>query len=157
MYSFSLSHTVTVGNAGTTFIDPSQFDPSQYSKSESLDDQGKFVLHWTVNLNSTTNNGVVNFAAEVATNGWIGLGISPSGSMIGSDSMIGWVNDQTKQVWALDRFNDRYAQPRIDSSQDIFNIRGTKGMFELSPPPINPIYYNVPSSASNNPPPWCYS
>jgi len=109
-------------------------------------------LYWNVSLDSDRQNGVIHFAAEVATSGWIGFGISASGAMIDTDSIIGWTH--TKQegginntVAATDRYNTEYSQPAIDLYQDNYDIKGTQGMMEITPPPVNPIYYNVPSSA----------
>jgi len=104
-----------------------------------------------VSLNDRNENAIIQFAAEVATPGWVGFGISASGAMIDTDSMIGWVIDSNNKVSATDRYNSRYAQPKIDASQDLFNISGTQGMLPVTPVPINPIYYNVPVNATTDP------
>ncbi|CAI7753199.1 unnamed protein product [Closterium sp. NIES-54] len=53
-----------------------------YSCSAEL--KGKdYILHWTVGIKS------IAYAAEVATTGWVALGWSKDGKMIGSDAAIG--------------------------------------------------------------------
>ncbi|XP_067141857.1 DBH-like monooxygenase protein 1 homolog [Centruroides vittatus] len=54
----------------------------QYSK---LDDN--YEIWWSTDEDSIT------FQVEVATRGWVGLGISPNGGMEGSDVVIGWINN----------------------------------------------------------------
>jgi len=55
----------------------------------SLDRHGKFNLSWSVDrdLNEIT------FEVKVETAGYVGLGISPNGGMLGADIFIGGVAD----------------------------------------------------------------
>ena len=48
-----------------------------------------YTLYW----NFSTVEQTITFAVSVRTNGWVGLGISPTGGMINSDVVIGWVNE----------------------------------------------------------------
>ncbi|CAL8133761.1 unnamed protein product [Orchesella dallaii] len=54
---------------------------------ESLDPSGSYILSWEVDLKKQR----ITFEAEVATLGYIGLGISPNGNMAGADLFIGGV------------------------------------------------------------------
>lgn len=47
-----------------------------------------YRVHWNYDLNKQS----ITFAVNVSTNGWIGFGISPTGMMLNSDIVIGWVN-----------------------------------------------------------------
>ena len=121
---------------------------SSYSRSAVLDDEGKFVLYWNVSVDANKENGVIRFAAEVETVGWVGLGLSPTGAMVDSDSVIGWVHSVEEGAAATvvdltDRWNAAYVQPAIDVSQDVYRVRGVQARLMPTPPPINPIYYNV--------------
>ena len=49
-----------------------------------------YTLHW----NFSVADEMIMFGVSVSTNGWVGLGISPTGGMINSDVAIGWVNDE---------------------------------------------------------------
>ena len=49
-----------------------------------------YTLHW----NFSVADEMIAFGVNVSTNGWVGLGISPTGGMINSDVAIGWVNDE---------------------------------------------------------------
>ena len=44
--------------------------------------------------NFSTTEETITFGVNVSTNGWVGFGISPSGGMVNSDVIIGWVNDE---------------------------------------------------------------
>ena len=48
-----------------------------------------YTLYW----NFSTVEQTITFAVSVRTNSWVGLGISPTGGMVNSDIVIGWVND----------------------------------------------------------------
>ena len=48
-----------------------------------------YTLYWNFSVAEET----IRFAVNVATDGWVGLGISPNGGMTNSDVAVGWVND----------------------------------------------------------------
>lgn len=52
--------------------------------------EGYYYLYW----NFSTAGENIQFAVRANTTGWVGFGISPSGQMIGSDVVIGWIDDQ---------------------------------------------------------------
>jgi len=64
-------------------------DPNDVSGYENnqvmLDDL--YTLFWTVK--GSFPSGSIDFALQVETTGWVGLGFSPNGDMIGSDVIIG--------------------------------------------------------------------
>jgi len=136
----------TVGTAGTKYLPMSRFDDSKYRNFKVLDPLGKYALYWNLLANKSTGNGIIQFAAEVETDGWLGFGISPNGGMIGSDIVLGWVDDVAGTVSLTDRKASATAQPPIDPTQDIFDVRGYKGLREQTEPEFNPIYYNLPVS-----------
>ena len=142
------------GTVGTTAITAQQWltDKATFTRSKMLDEQGDVMLYWNVTMDADGHNGVIRFAAEVATEGWFGVGISASGAMIDADSVIGWVHtvaEGAKQdtVDMTDRYNSRYGQPPIDVSQDIFDVVGVQDMMDAITPPVNPIYYNFTPGA----------
>lgn len=59
-----------------------------FQNREQLDSQGKVFLGWEFDLETN----LITFEMEVETTGWVGLGISPSGSMVGADIFIAGVN-----------------------------------------------------------------
>ena len=65
---------------------------SKYPFSTVLFNRGDqfYELHW----NFTRATETIYFAVNVSTTGWVGFGLSPTGNMIGSDVVIGWVNGE---------------------------------------------------------------
>lgn len=55
--------------------------------SEYLDSTGNVLLRWGFDLVKDT----ITFEVTAKTTGWVGLGLSPSGGMAGSDIFIGGV------------------------------------------------------------------
>ena len=138
------------GTTGTVAISAAQWaeDKKGYTQSTVLDDAGKITLFWNVSVDTDGGNGVISFAAEAETSGWVGVGLSGAGAMVDSDSVIGWVKTAEEGaastvVDLTDRFNREYRQPPIDKSQDVWNVRGVQTLLPPTPPPVNPIYYNT--------------
>ena len=52
--------------------------------------QGDYYLYW--NFSKVEES--VQFAVRVKTTGWIGFGLSPSGQMVDSDVVIGWIGEE---------------------------------------------------------------
>jgi hypothetical protein len=63
---------------------------SQGKRTETLDDDGKYILAWEVDGDTIT------FEVEVETTGYVGFGISPFGSMTGADIFIAGVGEDGK-------------------------------------------------------------
>ncbi|CAF1032269.1 unnamed protein product [Rotaria socialis] len=77
-------------------------------------------LWWTVNDDKQE----ILFELHVKTTGWIALGISPDGAMIGADIGTGWV-DKIGNVHFQDRYAYAFARPIIDNTtQDWFHLQG---------------------------------
>ncbi|XP_019853641.1 PREDICTED: DBH-like monooxygenase protein 2 homolog [Amphimedon queenslandica] len=76
-----------------------------------------YTLYW--NYNPTDSN--LTFAVRVETTGWVGFGISPNGGMVGSDMVIGWVQDG--RSYFNDRFATAQSTPAVDMQEDWFLIR----------------------------------
>ena len=64
---------------------------SEYAHHAVLHPEEKMKLFWTIDWDHES----VSFAVEAETTGWVGLGFSSNGQMIGSDMVIGWVKDGT--------------------------------------------------------------
>lgn len=63
---------------------------AKYSFSVVLNhDNPSYILHWSVNLNTKE----VSFAINSSSQGWVGLGLSKTGQMIGSDVVTAWIDD----------------------------------------------------------------
>jgi hypothetical protein len=92
-----------------------RLDYSKYERNFTLDEEGNYVLYWTVDRENLLFHGAV----EVKTEGWVGLGISPNG-MEGADVLIGWVKDG--EIHFGDRFATQRAQPPMDTLQDFYDI-----------------------------------
>jgi len=145
----TFSRVASIGTTDTQYIaNINQFNPNAYAHSQVLDNLGIYKLYWNITLyNDGSQNGIVNFAAEVETMGWIGSGISLTGDMYSSDVIIGWVDNVGQTVSILDRkVTVEHVQPPPDQSQDIFNIRGYKGLYPKAEPNLaDNIYWNSPN------------
>ena len=63
-----------------------------WSRETILDPDGKYHLRWEGDDNDESE--WITFEVSVATQGWIGFGVSPNGGMTGSDIVIGWIDDE---------------------------------------------------------------
>ena len=77
----------------------------------------KYNLHWNY-----PSDGKICMSVEVETMGWVGLGFSPNGGMIGSDIMMGWVKDGVATI--TDRFAVSESLPEVDINQDLDLVEG---------------------------------
>ena len=66
-----------------------------------LEQSGRYYeLYW--NFCNCTET--IYFAVNVSTTGWVGFGLSPDGSMPGSDVVIGWVtNTGESHFWVSEQ------------------------------------------------------
>eukprot|EP00899_Mesostigma_viride_P025205 jgi/Mesvir1/586/Mv02028-RA.1 len=79
------------------------FDPDVEHNGEAKDLlDGRFMLRWTYLMDATPPR--IQFGVRAQTTGFVGVGVSDYGQMIGSDMNIGWVDDLTGQAFISDRF-----------------------------------------------------
>lgn len=57
-----------------------------------MDSEGKYHAFWL--SGGIDGSDYITFEVQVATKGWIGLGLSPSGSMAGADIVIVWIDNK---------------------------------------------------------------
>ena len=93
----------------------SSHNPLEYDFSTSL--HPKYNLYW-----NNPTDGQICMAVQVDTPGWVGLGFSPNGGMIGSDIMMAWVVDG--QTTITDRFAEEESLPDLDDQQDFQLVTG---------------------------------
>jgi len=84
-------------------------DSTTYDHHAVLDANNKYEMWWKF------DDDTITFKVKVATKGWIGWGLSPSGKMAGSDMVIAWVDDTTEQVY----FDDRHARGHYLPAKDL--------------------------------------
>jgi len=98
------------------------FSASNYARSAVLDAglSGVFNFYWTIN--HSTNE--ANFAAAVSNGGggWVGVGFSPNGGMVGSDIMIAFIASDGS-IHVADRFASDHVLPGRDVYQDFYDVR----------------------------------
>lgn len=58
-------------------------------------EDGRYELYWNFDREAET----IEFAVRASTTGWVGFGLSPNGGMIGSDVVIGWVDDDSGEAF----------------------------------------------------------
>eukprot|EP00245_Coleochaete_scutata_P017231 TRINITY_DN834_c0_g1_i1.p1 TRINITY_DN834_c0_g1~~TRINITY_DN834_c0_g1_i1.p1 ORF type:complete len:951 (-),score=143.11 TRINITY_DN834_c0_g1_i1:668-3520(-) len=102
----------------------SALDTSLYSRMEQLDPA--FILHWQLNQTDSS----IRFAIKAKTAGYIALGISEVGAMVGSDMMIGTVENGMAMVVDAFAYNKTQAGVAPDSQQDVKTIAGEESVDE---------------------------
>ena len=65
---------------------------AKFANFSQLNPSPLYELYWNVTGNRIT------FAVRVQTTGWVGLGISPTGLMLDSDVVMGFVHDTTSKT-----------------------------------------------------------
>ncbi|CAI5527452.1 unnamed protein product [Closterium sp. Naga37s-1] len=87
-------------------------DISSYDNVAMLSDG--FELHWSVNDTAAT----ISIAAKAQTAGWLAIGLSEVGTMVGSDVLVAWVAEG--RVYVTDRFifNKSVEGVALDDQQD---------------------------------------
>ncbi|GJP34919.1 hypothetical protein CLOM_g19397 [Closterium sp. NIES-68] len=95
---------------------------SSYSNMALLDPS--FELFWSVNASDAT----IHVAAKAQTAGWLGIGISESGGMVGSDVLVAWVAESQGRAYATDRFvfNKTGEGVALDAQQDWHVVGGSQ-------------------------------
>ncbi|CAL8110020.1 unnamed protein product [Orchesella dallaii] len=91
--------------------------------NEALDPSGNYLLSWEVDLTEKK----ITFEAEVATLGFVGLGISPSGSMAGADIFIAGVYENGT-TYGFDMHAEGMMAPILDNQQDWTLIEVTENI-----------------------------
>jgi hypothetical protein len=61
----------------------------KYHFSLLLSQDPSYMLHWSVDVSKQE----ASFAVNVSSQGWVGLGLSRNGQMIGSDVVTAWIDD----------------------------------------------------------------
>ena len=72
-----------------------------YPFSHTFHESPSYVLHWMVDL----DNDMIRFAINSSARGWVGLGLSKTGQMIGSDVVTGWVDGSGKILIQVSQIN----------------------------------------------------
>ncbi|CAI5466063.1 unnamed protein product [Closterium sp. Yama58-4] len=74
----------------------------------------RFELHWSVNDTDAT----IRIAVKAQTAGWLAIGLSEVGTMVGSDALVAWIAEE--RVYATDRFifNKTVEGVALDDQQD---------------------------------------
>ncbi|XP_021961495.1 DBH-like monooxygenase protein 2 homolog [Folsomia candida] len=104
-------------------------DPLRYVRTtsnwEQLDHEGRVLLGWTVN----TDEGTITFEVEAETHGYVGIGISPTGSMTGADIFIAGVHDNGSS-YSSDNYATGFSKPIQDTHSDwvLHEAREFKGL-----------------------------
>lgn len=86
---------------------------AKYSFHLTLNERPRYMLYWSVDLAKKE----VSFAVDVNALGWVGLGLSKNGQMIGSDVVTAWITDDGMPQ-LQDRFASELSLPSVDSKQD---------------------------------------
>merc|ERR1719336_1832309 len=104
---------------------------ARYDNTVRLSSEGqpRYDLYWTYHQDRRE----FDFAVDVATKGWVGLGISPNGDMNGGDIVLGWVTE-SGNTHLTDRFASGKFMPKIDDDQSVWATAG--GSFTGKPKPV---------------------
>ncbi|CAL8068136.1 unnamed protein product [Orchesella dallaii] len=86
---------------------------SPYSHRVTLDPRGRYILEWLVDFPMER----IFFNVTVATNGYVGFGLSKKGKMAGADIIIGGVS-KNGEPYFTDRHGVEGEAPILDENQD---------------------------------------
>ncbi|GMI03346.1 hypothetical protein TrLO_g13982 [Triparma laevis f. longispina] len=117
------SECVDLDAGGEVYLEGADaaFDVGDYMFDMNLDDDYK--LYWSFDEETE----VLRVATKVKTgSGWVGLGFG-RGNMIGSDVVLGWVDDEDGSYYFSDRFAKDNAVPEVDSSMDYWGVSVVRG------------------------------
>jgi len=115
-----LSFFVGLALASIIYAILSPLTPSEsYTNTLNVNDQFalNYVMYWKL-----LSGGEIQFEVHCKTTGWVGIGWSTGGGMIGADIYIGWVANgvaKMKDVYAIAKVT-----PKPDTSQDVNLIEG---------------------------------
>ncbi|CAI5491523.1 unnamed protein product [Closterium sp. Naga37s-1] len=107
-------------SAAATAAIPLPKSLSSYSNVALLDP--RFELYWTINDSDAT----IRMAARAKTAGWLAIGLSEIGSMVGSDAFVAWVEERDRRVYGTDRFIFDTSGPVLDGKQDWHVLGGSQ-------------------------------
>ncbi|CAL8110024.1 unnamed protein product [Orchesella dallaii] len=107
--SWAVMACLTVFGASIVGNDEFQFK----AVDEQLDPSGSYILSWEVDLPESR----ITFEVKVATLGYVGFGISPSGSMAGADIFIAGVYENGSS-YGFDMHSEDLGMPSHDSHSD---------------------------------------
>eukprot|EP00735_Rhodelphis_limneticus_P005199 TRINITY_DN1695_c0_g1::TRINITY_DN1695_c0_g1_i1::g.17635::m.17635 TRINITY_DN1695_c0_g1::TRINITY_DN1695_c0_g1_i1::g.17635 ORF type:complete len:767 (+),score=229.69,sp/Q9M363/B561I_ARATH/27.15/4e-27,DOMON/PF03351.12/8.1e-14,DOMON/PF03351.12/4.2e-14,DOMON/PF03351.12/3.5e-14,Cytochrom_B561/PF03188.11/0.00022,DUF568/PF04526.8/0.28,DUF568/PF04526.8/37,DUF568/PF04526.8/76,DUF568/PF04526.8/6.6e+03,SdpI/PF13630.1/6.2e+02,SdpI/PF13630.1/0.027,ABC2_membrane_4/PF12730.2/6.1 TRINITY_DN1695_c0_g1_i1:150-2450( len=88
----------------TAAVGPS---PLGYQSVADMSGSQQFFMHWTL-TDSNGNPGTratathIDVALEGLTTGWVSIALSPSGGMVGSQAILGWVSGSTTHLATYD-------------------------------------------------------
>lgn len=102
----TLALCVTADDVLTLPVTPTE----SYSHWASMDEEARYILFWKFDTETIT------FEVHAQTLGWVGMGLSSNGAMLGSDIVIGWVKDG--QPYFKDRHGIGNEMPLVDVTQD---------------------------------------
>ncbi|GAB6027743.1 hypothetical protein CHUAL_001980 [Chamberlinius hualienensis] len=109
---------IIVVNVVTVLFLLSTANGQQWTGSSALDATGSVMLFWKNDVGSIT------FEIQAPTKGYVGLGISPSGTMIDADIVTGYVANNNPQI--KDRYSTKNELPVIDKVQNYELISGSE-------------------------------
>nr|CAB3263916.1 DBH-like monooxygenase protein 1 homolog [Phallusia mammillata] len=102
-------------------ISASQPEPSEtFTHNAQLEPNGKIHLYWKFNQTYIT------FEVHGNTNGWVGIGFSPSGSMMGADMSVGWVKNGEATITDRHGVTTGNTYPPLDTEQNVELLGGSE-------------------------------
>ncbi|CAG0903301.1 unnamed protein product [Darwinula stevensoni] len=90
---------------------------SRWARTEALDSKGQVRLHWTPRI----TKGDIQFLFVAPSTGWVGVGFSPNGGMIGADMVIGGIRNGSP--YFRDCHSVGNTLPDVDIQQDYELVR----------------------------------
>jgi hypothetical protein len=109
---------------GMATANPGVIAPSGKYSSTATFDNGNLIVMWTI------DGDTISIALMGKTEGWLALGIAPTGHMQDADMLFGWVNPEG-QAQVLDAFCTQQmgvhpADTALGGTMDLFNPKGTQ-------------------------------
>ncbi|MCX5974478.1 MAG: hypothetical protein NTU59_07415 [Coprothermobacterota bacterium] len=109
---------------GMAAADSGTIAPSgEYSSTATFDD-GNLIVMWTI------DGDTISIALVGKTEGWLALGIAPSGHMQDTDMLFGWVTPegqaQVLDTYCTQQIGVHPADTGLGGTMDLFNLKGSQ-------------------------------
>ncbi|XP_065345265.1 DBH-like monooxygenase protein 2 homolog [Cloeon dipterum] len=103
-----------------------------WSKHEILDHDSQFTLSWNPKLDA---EGYFHFSLRAVTKGYLGFGLSDTGTMAGSDLVVAWP-EKNGNITVMDMYASQNGLPRQDAHND-WHLKGSSfnrktGIFQVT-------------------------
>lgn len=121
---FLLALFLFASGPGMAAANPGPIAPSSKYRSTATFDDGNLIVMWTI------DGDTISIALVGKTEGWLALGIAPTGHMQDADMLFGWVTPegqaQVLDAYCTQQMGVHPADTALGGTMDLFNLKGSQ-------------------------------